>query len=105
MDTDMNCEKCDQPMVWLAGALVCANQNCTANHPTTASGTTILTFPPGRRSYSYEEACAVAKEWMRENYGPMARLNREGKDRYCEKLGLLVDFLWTLHPPDNPQTH
>jgi hypothetical protein len=56
---------------------------------------------PLARSYTHEEALNVAKQWMRDNYGIARELSEEARDRYHEKLGLLVDFLWTLHPPES----
>lgn len=56
---------------------------------------------PLMRAYSHDEAINIAKQWMRENYGVPRELSEESRDRYHEKLGLLVDFLWTLHPPES----
>lgn len=56
---------------------------------------------PLRQTYSYEEALAVAKQWMRDTYGTARELPEESRDRYHEKLGFLVDFLHTLHPSSN----
>jgi hypothetical protein len=53
------------------------------------------------RAYSHDEAINVAKQWMRDNYGIARELDEESRDRYHEKLGLLVDFLWVLHPPES----
>ena len=54
---------------------------------------------PELKSYSHEEAIESAKQWMRDNYGVARELDSAARDRYHEKLGLLVDFLHTLHPP------
>lgn len=54
---------------------------------------------PQRISYTHQEALFVAKQWMTLNYGIPRELSEEARDRYHEKLGLLVDFLHTLHPP------
>lgn len=50
-------------------------------------------------SYTHAQALQKAKEWMKENYGRPMDMAQEERDRYHEKLGLLIDFLWTLHPP------
>lgn len=49
--------------------------------------------------YTHAQALQKAKEWMKENYGRPMDMSQEERDRYHEKLGLLIDFLWTLHPP------
>ena len=56
---------------------------------------------PLARAYSHDEAINVAKQWMRDNYGIPRELSEEARGRYHEKLGMLVDFLWTLHPPES----
>lgn len=56
---------------------------------------------PLMRTYSHDDAINVAKQWMRDNYGIPRELSEESRARYHEKLGLLVDFLWTLHPPES----
>lgn len=50
-------------------------------------------------SYSHEEAISKAKQWMKDNYGIPRELSEESRDRYHEKLGLLIDFVWALCPP------
>jgi len=50
-------------------------------------------------THSHEQAIAAAKEWMRKTYGRPCDLTEEARERYHEKLGMLIDFLWTLHPP------
>jgi len=57
---------------------------------------------PLRQAYSFEEALDIAKQWMKDTYGTARELPEELRDRYHEKLGLLVDFLFTLHPPSPP---
>ncbi len=49
---------------------------------------------PERSAFSHEEAITKANEWMRENYPEQPK-----SDRYHERLGLLIDFLHSLHPP------
>ncbi len=58
-------------------------------------------FTPLMRAYSHDEAINVAKQWMRDNYGIPRELSEESRDSYHEKLGMLIDFLWTLHPPQS----
>ncbi len=55
---------------------------------------------PLRYAISHEEAMDKAKLWMRETYGAAKDLSPEQRDRYHERLGLLVDFLHTLLPPN-----
>jgi len=62
-----------------------------------SSGETYI--EPERKCYTHEEAIAKARDWIFANYGqPM---NMTEGDRYIlhSRLGLLVDFLHTLHPP------
>jgi hypothetical protein len=56
---------------------------------------------PLRQAYSHQESVNIAMQWMRDNYGIAKDLPEDTRDRYHEKLGLLVDFLWTLHPPES----
>jgi len=55
---------------------------------------------PLMRAYSHDDAVNVAKQWMRDNYGIPRELSEESRASYHEKLGLLIDFLGTLHPPE-----
>lgn len=52
-----------------------------------------------KTSRTHEEAINIAKQWMRDNYGIPRDLGADARDHYHERLGFLVDFLWTLHPP------
>lgn len=54
---------------------------------------------PFKTHYSHAEAVEVAKTWMRENYGIPKELNEQERDRWMTRLGTIVDFLHTLHPP------
>lgn len=58
-----------------------------------------------RPSYSHEEAIAAAKKWMIENYRQPKLLRGEESDRWHERFGMLVDFLWALHPPATSPNH
>lgn len=58
-------------------------------------------FDRASRAYSHDAAINIAKQWMLENYGIPRELSEESRDLYHEKLGLLIDFLWTLHPPES----
>jgi hypothetical protein len=59
-----------------------------------------LNNQPLRHSYSHEEAIEEAKTYMRENYGSIAGMTTDEADRYYARLGLLVDFIHHLHPPE-----
>ena len=59
---------------------------------------------PLRTAHTNEEAIDIARRWMNDNYGAPRELNAEDRDRYHEKLGLLVDFIGTLFPKPNAQT-
>lgn len=56
---------------------------------------------PLRPAYSHQESINVAMQWMRDNYGLARDLSEDNRDRYHEKLGLLVDFMGTLHPQES----
>ena len=48
---------------------------------------------------THDEAIKCAQRWMRENYGSPKEMDEEQRNRFHENLGMLIDFLWALHPP------
>ncbi len=66
-----------------------------------------ITPEPTRFSYTHQQMLDAAKQWMRDNYGVARELPEASRDRYHEKLGLLVDFIGTVfssNPPGGPWT-
>ena len=57
---------------------------------------------PISSTHTNEEAVAIAKKWMIDTYGVPRDMGPETRDRFHEKLGLLVDFLGTLCPTEPP---
>ena len=51
---------------------------------------------PCRRAYSREEMIEEAKTYMRETFGPC--IASEDRDRWHERLGMLVDFVHDRFP-------
>lgn len=54
-----------------------------------------------RTAYSREEIIQEAKRFMVETYGPVSQVG--DKDKWHEKLGLLVSFLHDKFPIDGGQ--
>lgn len=53
-----------------------------------------------RTAHTNYEAVEIARRWMIENYGIPKDMEPETRNRFHEKLGMLVDFIGTLCPKD-----
>ncbi len=55
-------------------------------------------MPALQKAYSRDEALAVAHDYLRKEYGPVAAMTQEQKDRYHERLGLIYCVVCAMFP-------